>query len=342
MRSTRLGAARDLHHALLALVAIAVVVCAVPVAAYLKLGARVGGRTVSLMWRQFPIRYFVSNVDIDGVTARQLQTAAQRAFDNWHAVPNTETSSQFVGFTQSTPSSGDGITVLGFQNRPDLDRTLAATTFMLDRTTGEVVESDIFFNSSFPWSTADAGTTGRFDVASIAQHEIGHLLGLSHSALGETELRAGGRRVLGAQSVMFPIAFSAGDINDRTLKADDVAGFSDIYGNPTFQRQTGTISGTVTKNGRGVLGAHVVAFNPASGKLIGGFTLSDDGSFVIAGLEPGPQVLRAEPLDDGDIESFFDESTNIDLNFQVKFHEKVVVVPRGGGARGVDIKVLPK
>jgi hypothetical protein len=326
----------------LALVAIAVIACAVPTAAYLKLGARVGGRTITLMWRQFPIRYFVSNVDVDGVTAPQLQTAAQRAFDNWHAVPNTGTSSQFVGFTQAAPASGDGATVLGFQSRPDLDRTLAATTFMLDRTTGEVVESDIFFNSSFAWSTAEAGIAGRFDVASIAQHEIGHLLGLSHSALGETELRAGGRRVVGAQSVMFPIAFSAGDINDRTLKADDIAGFSDIYGDATFQRRSGSISGTVTKNGRGVLGAHVVAFNPASGKLVGGFTLTDEGSFVIAGLEPGPQVLRAEPLDDGDLDSFFDESMDVDVNFQVKFYEKVVVVPRGGGVQGMQIKVLAK
>ena len=63
---------------------------------------------------------------------------------------------------------------------------------------------------------------------------------------------------------------------------------------------------------------------------------------MIAGLEPGPQVLRAEPLDDGDIASFFDETMNIDVNFQVKFYEKVVVVPRGGGTRNIEIKVLPK
>ena len=194
----------------------------------------------------------------------------------------------------------------------------------------------------FTWSTSDAGVSGRFDVESIALHEIGHLFGLSHSALGETELRSGGRRVLGAEAVMFPIAFSAGDISDRRLKADDVAGFSDIYGNQTFQRQTGSVSGKVTKNGKGVLGAHVVAFNPASGKLVGGFTLSDDGAFVIAGLEPGPQVLRAEPLDDGDVSSFFDATMNIDAEFRVKFYEKVVIVPKGGGTRNIEIKVLPK
>ena len=92
-----------------------------------------------------------------------------------------------------------------------------------------------------------------------------------------------------------------------------------------------------------MLGAHVVAFNPASGKLVGGFTLSDDGSFVIAGLEPGPQVLRVEPLDDGDMSSFFDETReHRRRTSSVKFYEKVVVVPRGGGTRNIEIKVQPK
>ncbi len=150
---------------------------------------------------------------------QQLSTAVQRAFLTWQAVPNTQTTSNLVGFTQASPTSGDGATVLGFENRPELDRTLAATSFFTDSTTGEIVESDIFFNSAFTWSTSDAGVSGRFDVESIALHEIGHLFGLSHSALGETELRAGGRRVLGAEAVMFPIAFSAGDISDRRLKS---------------------------------------------------------------------------------------------------------------------------
>jgi len=327
---------------LLLAVAILVVGVGVPAAAYLKLGAVVGGRTQSLHWREFPVRYFVTNTGVPQVTAQQFQTTVTRAFATWHAVSTAQTSSQFVGFVQAPPFVDDGASVLGFVNRPDQDRTLAATTFTVDTTDGRILESDIYFNSFFPWSVSEAGVNDRFDLESIALHEIGHLHGLSHSALGETELIAGGRRVIGAESVMFPIAFSRGNIADRTLKADDIAGISDIYGTTEFSREFGSVSGRVTKNGQGVKGAHVVAFCLRSGKLVGGFTLTDNGDFVIAGLEPGPQILRAEPLDDGDLNSFFDSGFDVDVDFRVAFYDKVVAVPRGGGARDVEIKVTAK
>jgi hypothetical protein len=314
----------------------------VPVGAYLKLGTRVGTRTESLRWRTFPIRYFITDAAVFGVTPQQFQGAVTRAFSTWHAVDNTETSSTFVGFVQARPFVEDGANVIGYLSQPGQDRTLAATTFTVDTTDGRILESDIYFNTIFPWSTSDSGTADRYDVESIALHEIGHLLGLSHSALGETELIGGSRRVIAAESVMFPIAFRAGSIADRSLKADDIAGISDIYGTAAFSREFGSVSGRVTKSGRGVQGAHVVAFNPKTGKLVGGFTLNEAGDFVIAGLEAGPHVLRAEPLDDGDVGSFFDDDFDVDLDFRVTFYDRIVAVPRGGGARDIEIKVTAK
>jgi hypothetical protein len=309
--------------------------------AYLKLGTRISTGLADLRFKTFPIRYFITNLDVDGVKAPQLQQSVARAFATWAAVPNVGLSSQFVGFTGLNPVSGDNANVIGFTDRPDLDRVLGSTSFTVDTVTGEVLESDIFLNSTFLWSVAAAGEAGRQDVESIALHEIGHLHGLGHSMLGETELIGSGRRVLGSESVMFPIAFPAGSLN-RTLHSDDIAGISDIYGNDQFRQSTGSISGRVTKNGAGVVGAHVVAFNPATGKLVASFSLADDGTFVIAGLDPGTNVLRAEPMDDADVTSFLDASFKVDADFKAAFYNRLVTVPRGGTASNVELKVVPK
>ena len=102
----------------------------------------------------------------------------------------------------------------------------------------------------------------------------------------------------------------------------------------------GTISGRVLKNGQGVFGAHIVAFNPATGNLIGNFTLTSDGKFTIGGLSPGPHVLRVEPLDDADVVSFIDGP--VDLDFRVSFASRLVVVPDGGDSGSVTVNVVRK
>jgi hypothetical protein len=102
------------------------------------------------------------------------------------------------------------------------------------------------------------------------------------------------------------------------------------------------MSGRVTKNGAGVVGAHVIAFNPATGKMIATFTLSDDGAFVIAGLEPGLHIVRVEPLDDADTASFLEASFKVDADFKVAYYTRIVTVPRGGTARNVDLTVTAK
>jgi hypothetical protein len=313
-----------------------------PAFAYLKFGTRVNGQQVSLKWAQTPVRYFVNSTSaVPGVSVDDFQAAVGRAFAQWEAVPTSSIAYQFAGLTAALPGQDDGLSTLGFQSRPDLDRVLASTSFLVDAATGAVIESDIFFNSSFAWSVAPAGEAGRFDLESIALHEIGHLSGLGHSALGETELREGGRRVLSAEAIMFPIAFAAGAIAGRTLKADDIAGISDLYPDGDFATSTGSLSGRVTKDGRPIFGAHVVAFDPATGSMVASFSLNAQGEFSVNGLSPGPHIVRVEPLDDAEIDSFFDASL-VDVDFTVAFYDRLIVVPRGGDRGDVVVTVSRK
>jgi hypothetical protein len=314
-----------------------------PADAYLKIGTTVGSQTVTLAWKSTPVRYMVSDSSVPGVSVDQFQSAIARAFAAWQAVPTSSIRFEFAGVSGVLPLDEDGVTALGFLSRPDLDRVLASTSFLIDTRTGEILESDVFFNSEFAWSAASEGEPGRYDLESIAVHEIGHVQGLGHSALGETQLQGGGgRRLIAAGAVMFPIAYAAGTTIGRTLTPDDIAGSSDIYPDGGIRQSTGSIQGRVLKRGAGVYGAHVVAFDLRTGALVGSFTLDSGGSFVISGLSPGAHLVRVEPLDDGDVESFLDTPSLVDLGFKATVHPEIVVVPAGGAPPSIDIEVQPQ
>jgi hypothetical protein len=312
--------------------------------AYQQYGVQVGNKIIKLKWNRMPVQYYIENVGIPGVSASQLQATVDAAFTTWHNVQTAAVSAQSAGYTTAQPTQDDGLSTIGFLADPQEPDVLGSTDWLIDDTTGEIVESDIFFNSApvIPWSVAANGESGHFDLQSIATHEIGHFWGLGHSALGETQQVTGGRRVIAKAAVMFPIAYSPGNTLDRTLQPDDIAGISDLYPAGGFQSETGSVTGQVTKNGKGVFGAHVVAFSPSAGTLIGNFTLDNNGAFTISGLAPGPVILRVEPVDDADLDSFFDDPSKVDVNFTITYYGRFAIVPLSGSTPQIQIQVTPK
>lgn len=76
---------------------------------------------------------------------------------------------------------------------------------------GKITEADINFNPSYSWSTNPTGS--QYDVQTIFTHELGHALGLGHSA--------------SSSAVMKP-TFSEHE-KLRTISSDDISGITSIY-----------------------------------------------------------------------------------------------------------------
>ena len=139
--------------------------CADPASAYLKFGLTTSGGTAPVKWSG-TVRYFITQgTSVPGVSAADFQAAIARAFATWEAVPTSSIRYESGGPTSARPLEDDGRSTLGFLDKPEFDRTLASTSVLVDDVTGEIVESDIFFNSIFPWSVAGAGESNRFDRA---------------------------------------------------------------------------------------------------------------------------------------------------------------------------------
>lgn len=91
--------------------------------------------------------------------------------------------------------------------------TLALTTVTYNVDTGEIYDADMELNSAnISFTTND--TIVKYDLASIAAHETGHFLGLSHSPEGTATMY---------------LDYKLGSTQLRTLEADDIAAICAAY-----------------------------------------------------------------------------------------------------------------
>lgn len=235
-------------------------------------------------WKTLPVAYEIHQGGLPSTGNRGEFLAVHAGFEAWEEIEDSAITFSYGGTTETHIAALDYTNVVSFQDDSyDFGSDTLAVTLVFSRPDiqgRQIVDADIIFNPNRIFSMD--GAPGTTDLESVAVHEVGHLLGLDHTAI--------------VSATMNPQAGS-GVTFFRVLQTDDRIGCSVLYPTPEFSRSTGELAGRVLLDGAGVYGAHVVALDEA-GRAVTSALSGKDGSYRISGLSPGSYRLYAEPLDE--------------------------------------------
>lgn len=225
--------------------------------------------------------------------------AVQRALNSWATVAHVtfvEVSSKAQSI--SPTSGGDGINLITIAPTAENlavfreGNNTARTRVFYNPETGEIGEADIAINP-FAYSEDGAllqfstdGTPGTYDLESTLAHEIGHLLGLSHSNVIAATMQA-------SQALNGTYGLPA--LSERTLSETDLAAVRSLY---SSREKLGSIDGRILNSNGGSLlpavGAHVWIEDLPTGRVIASSLTTSSGKFSINGIPPGTYRAMAE------------------------------------------------
>lgn len=218
--------------------------------------------------------------------------AARRALSRWASMSNiTFVVTWSSAISISPADAGDGISLLTIASTPENDAfnsetTTGRTRVFFDPETGNIAEADISINprpraedgTQLQFSTD--GTPGTYDLEATFTHEIGHLLGLDHSAVLSSTMQ---------ERQAFNGTFGLPALTERTLSEDDRQKVRSLYGS---RLKVGRIEGRLVDNRTpGALapldGVHIWAESVVNGRVIASDITAADGTYKLEGLEPG-------------------------------------------------------
>jgi len=145
-----------------------------------------------------------------------------------------------------------------------------------------LVGADLVLNGvNYSWSTNPDGVGASYFVESIVTHEIGHFIGLEHSPIGGATMFYRDPGGMGTY---------------LGLSTDERLAVQFLYPKTGLLEVRGAIQGKITAGTTNVLGAVIVAENPA-GTIAAATVSGADGTYSLPALVPGPYMVRVCPLD---------------------------------------------
>lgn len=250
--------------------------------------------TETLRWKRSVIRISVSSSLVQPSTNIKANSdvlgALSRSLEAWSNAAGIEFRLEVSDRQNVSPhgQKGDGVSLITIAQSPENvlffardPMSEAARTRVFYDKRGFITEADIVLNPFQQFSTD--GTYGTFDLETTFAHEVGHLLGLKHSAVIGSLMsdKVARNAVPRDPESVAPI-----------LSESDVAAIRTLYGNGDDERCCRTISGKlVLQSGKAARQTVVWAEDSETGLIVGQTETSADGVYRIGGLINGEYSL---------------------------------------------------
>lgn len=208
--------------------------------------------------------------------------AVKRSLQAWEAAADIEFEIDSSD-RQSVGSVGDGVSIITIAPSAenillfgDDSQSTAALTKIFHNTRGFITEADIVLNPFQQFSTD--GTVGTFDLQSTLTHEIGHLLGLRHSAVMGASM---------SEKLAKVGALGFVDLGARVLAESDITAIRDLYSTDRADCCAAVTGKLTAPVGRSFKNLRVWAEDSSTGRVLGQADVASDGRFRLGGLPPG-------------------------------------------------------
>lgn len=174
-----------------------------------------------LFWPTSCVSYAVNKLGTESLDPNDTRDVIRKTFQSWSDVPCPAGGTASMTFQERDPVSckkseynktGPNLNVILFQDADwkyrGIDGTLAKTSVTFNEDTGEIYDADIEVNAAYNEVTiTDDLRKVQYDLQSVLTHEVGHFIGLAHSA--------------DSNAVMFE-SYTPGSLALRQLTPDDV------------------------------------------------------------------------------------------------------------------------